>query len=156
MSTLWTPYGEEPVGPGPAAPGGAGPAGPPGGGPGGPPGDGPGAPQEVDPAQLREMLARLAATPVEAIVTQFAVELQEICVLHLGLAGERPESLAQAALALDAMAALSEGLGDRLAPNAEPLRQAVAQLRLAYVEVTSGGGEPAGDDPEPAEDDPAP
>ncbi|MBM3674819.1 MAG: hypothetical protein FJW88_07640 [Actinobacteria bacterium] len=138
MSSLWTPYGEEPVGPG-AAPA-------PGGSPDGPPGE----PEQLDPAELREMLARLATTPVEAIVTQFAVELQEICVLHLGLAAERPGSLAQAGLALDAMAALSEGLGDRLAPNAEPLRQGVAQLRLAYVEVASQGARGAD---QPAEDD---
>jgi hypothetical protein len=125
VSSLWTPYGEEPVGPPSDAP-------PPAGGPGGPGGD---QPPEIDPEQMREMLARLAATPVEAIVTQFAVELQEIAVLHLGLAGERPESLASASLALDGMAALVDAAGDRLGPNAEPLRQAVAALRLGYVEV---------------------
>ena len=125
MSSLWTPYGEEPVPPvGSVGPAGA--VGPP-----------PGPPEELDEAQLREMLSRLAATPVEAIVTQFAVELQEVAVLHLGLAAERPESLGQAAMAIDAMAAIVDGLGDRLAPNTEPLRQAVAQLRLAYVEVST-------------------
>ena len=137
MSSLWTPYGEEPVPPAgpdqPPSPGGTG--GPPGG-----PGDDSGQP-ELDPEQMREMLARLAATPVEAIVTQFAVELQEIAVLHLGLASERPESLASAAMALDAMAALVDALGDRLGPNAEPLRQAVAALRLGYVEVAGELGE---------------
>ena len=137
MSSLWTPYGEEPVPPpgsdAPPAPGGS------GDGPGGPGGDS-GQP-ELDPEQMREMLARLAATPVEAIVTQFAVELQEIAVLHLGLAGERPESLASAAMAVDAMGALVDALGDRLGPNAEPLRQAVAALRLGYVEVASELGE---------------
>ena len=81
------------------------------------------------------MLSRLAATPVEGIVTQFAVELQEIALLHLGLSSERPESLGQAALAIDSMAALVDGLGDRLAPNHDALAQAVSQLRLAYVEV---------------------
>ena len=125
MSSLWTPYGEDPVPPGGTAPPAGGPGGPPGGpGPGGPGPDGPeGEPNEE---QMREMLSRLAATPVEGIVTQFAVELQEIAVLHLGLSSERPESLGQAALAIDAMAALVDGLGDRLAPNHEPLRQAVA------------------------------
>jgi hypothetical protein len=96
---------------------------------------------------MREMLARLAATPVEAIVTQFAVELQEIAVLHLGLATERPESLPSAAMALDGMAALVEALGDRLGPNAEPLAQAVAALRLGYVEVSNEVGGAGGDAP---------
>ncbi len=146
MSSLWTPYGEEPVGNptgGPEPEPGFGPL---SDGTTEPPGP-PGPPGELDEEQMREMLSRLAATPVEAIVTQFAVELQEICVLHLGLAGERPESLLQAALALDAMASLSEGLGDRLAPNTDALRQAVSQLRLAYVEITSGNPTVTGEQP---------
>jgi hypothetical protein len=98
---------------------------------------------------MREMLARLAATPVEAIVTQFAVELQEIAVLHLGLASERAESLESAAMALDGMGALVDALGDRLGPNAEPLRQAVASLRLAYVEVANQTGQTP-ETPEPS------
>ena len=44
-----------------------------------------------------------------------------------GLAAERPESLGQAAIAIDAMAALVEGLGDRLEPNAAALRQVLSQ-----------------------------
>ena len=136
MSSLWTPYGEQPVEPDrpdqPAAPGAPGdPAG--GGGP--PAGYGP--EDELDPEEMREMLARLAATPVELIVAQFAVQLQELGVLHLGIAQERPESLGQAGLAIDALAALVEGLGERLAPNDEPLRQVLAQLRLAFVEVAN-------------------
>ena len=143
MSSLWTPYGEDPVPPtGSGSP-------PPAGGIGGGPGGGPPddiSPDDIDPEQMREMLTRLAETPVEAIVTQFAVELQEISVLHLGLSAERPESLAQAAMAIDAMGAMVDALGDRLEPNAEPLRQAVAALRLGYVEV-SAEVESAGETP---------
>ncbi len=149
MSSLWTPYGEEPVPPaGAGSPPPGGGAGGPGGGPpgGGPPGDM--APEDIDPEQMREMLTRLAETPVEAIVTQFAVELQEIAVLHLGLAAERPESLAQAALAVDAMAGLVDAVGDRFGPNAEPLRQAVAALKLGFVEVSSELGQSAETPPE--------
>jgi hypothetical protein len=134
VSSLWTPYGEEPV---PPAGSGSPPSG--GGADGGPGGEPPpgGDPEDIDPEQMREMLTRLAETPVEAIVTQFAVELQEIAVLHLGLAAERPESLAQAAIAVDTMGAIVEAVGDRFGPNAEPLRQAVAALRLGYVEVSA-------------------
>lgn len=145
MSSLWTPYGEQPVEPDRPG-GGPNPAGGPGG-PGAPPEGYDELPEDLDPEQMREMLARLAATPVEMIVAQFAVQLQEIGVLHLGLAGERPESLQQAALAIDALGTLVEGLGGRLAPNDEPLRQVLQQLRLAYVEVASGPPEdsPTGD-----------
>ena len=146
MSSLWTPYGEQPIEP--EQPGQSAPR--PGGGP---PGSGSsdefgGGPydesdEDIDPEQMREMLARLAATPVEAIVTQFVVQLQELAVLHLGIAQERAESLPQAALAIDSFAALVEGLGVRLEPNADALRQVLAQLRLAFVEV-SGMGEVSG------------
>ncbi len=140
MSSLWTPYGEDPVPP-------AGGPTPPAGGP--PPGpDGPGGPEDIDPEQMREMLTRLAETPVEAIVTQFAVELQEIAVLHLGLAAERPESLGQAAIAIDAMGGLVDSLGDRLGPNSEPLRQAVSALRLGFVEVSGQVGSAGGSPPD--------
>jgi hypothetical protein len=140
MSSLWTPYGEQPVEPDrPAttsAPTDAG---------AGPPPEGEGFddelhPEDIDPEQMREMLARLAATPVEMIVAQFCVQLQEVAVLHLGLTAERPESLGQAALAIDALATLAEGLGERLAPNDAPLQQVLAQLRLAFVEVSGQGG----------------
>ena len=126
-------------------------AAPPAGGPPGPGGPGWSAgprPEDIDPEQMREMLTRLAETPVEAIVTQFAVELQEIAVLHLGLAAERPESLAQAAIAIDAMGGLVEALGDRLGPNAEPLRQAVSALRLGFVEVSGQVGGAGGSPPD--------
>ena len=122
----------DPTNPGPARP--AVPAAP---RPAGYGGGGGGEDEELDPEEMREMLARLAATPVELIVAQFAVQLQELGVLHLGIAHERAESLGQAALAIDALATLVEGLGDRLAPNDEPLRQVLAQLRLAYVEVAN-------------------
>jgi hypothetical protein len=132
MSSLWTPYGEQPVEPDRPDPPGAAAPGPEGAPPGASRGE-----EELDPEEMREMLARLAATPVELIVAQFAVQLQELGVLHLGIAQERPESLEQAGLAIDALAALVEGLGERLAPNDEPLRQVLAQLRLAFVEVAN-------------------
>ena len=64
---------------------------------------------------------------------------------RLAIAQERAESLPQAALAIDSFAALVEELGARLEPNADALRQVLAQLRLAFVEV-SGMGEVSGSD----------
>jgi hypothetical protein len=47
--------------------------------------------------------------------------------------------LDEAGLAIDAMASLVEGLGDRLGEAAEPLRDALAQLRMAFVQISERG-----------------
>jgi hypothetical protein len=94
---------------------------------------------EPTDAELREAMQRLAETPVGDIVANHAIGLWQLAVLHLGLSGETPADLEQAALALDAMAALVDGLGDRLGEHAGPLRDALAQLRLAYVQVSQTG-----------------
>jgi hypothetical protein len=130
VSGLWTPSGEhtppperdEPSGP-PSVPG-----------------------EEVDEAALAEELHRvrteLAATPVADIIANHAVGLWQLAVLHLTPEEDEAPDLAQASLAIDAMAALVEGLGDRLGTNAEPLRDALSQLRLAYVQVRDRGAAP--------------
>jgi hypothetical protein len=97
---------------------------------------------ELDEEQVRQALAQLASTPVAAILADHAIRLHELAVLHLGLSAERSESLGEAALAIDGMAALVDGLGDRLGDASRPLADALAQLRLAFVKVNeerSGG-----------------
>jgi hypothetical protein len=94
---------------------------------------------DVDEAELAEELRRvraeLAATPVADIVANHAVGLWQLAVLHLTPEGDDPPNLAEAGLAIDALASLVEGLGDRLGANADPLRDALTQLRLAFVQV---------------------
>lgn len=134
MSSLWTPSGEHrpehrPE-PGPAA-------------------DVPPAAQggELSPEQHQELLrarAELAAIPVADIVANHAIGLQQLAVIHLlpdpdpdaeGGAGE--PRLAEAGLAIDALGALVDTLGERLAPHHEALREALTQLRLAFVELST-------------------
>ena len=85
--------------------------------------------------ELRRVRAELAATPVIDLIANHAVGLWQLAVLHLvPEEGEEPR-LEDASLAIDALAALVEELGDRLGVHAEPLRDALAQLRLAFVSV---------------------
>jgi hypothetical protein len=63
------------------------------------------------------------------------VGLWQLAVLHLVPDGGAPPRLEDAALAIDALAAVVEELGDRLGVHAEPLRDALSQLRLAFVAV---------------------
>jgi hypothetical protein len=86
--------------------------------------------------QLRQLREQLAATPVADIIANHAIGLWELALLHLSPDEGTAPDLDQARLAVDGVAALVEGLGDRLGRHHEPLREALAQLRLAFVEVS--------------------
>lgn len=96
--------------------------------------------QELDEetvlAELEEARRRVASVPASEVVANHAMGLFELAAIHLRTS---PPQLGEAALAIDAMAALVDGLGDRLEPHAPVLRDALAQLRLAFVQVRSSG-----------------
>jgi hypothetical protein len=100
---------------------------------------------EMTEEQYQELLrarAELAAIPVADIIANHAIGLQQLAVIHLlpdpDLQGNAAEPrLAQAGLAIDALGALVDTLGDRLAPHHEALREALAQLRMAFVELSA-------------------
>jgi hypothetical protein len=137
VSSLWTPSGEhqpEQEGPGQAA---AAPSAAPGA-------EGTGEPDPELVEELRRLREQLAATPVIDIVANHAVGLWQLAIVHLAPEDESPPNLEEAQLAIDAMAFLIEGLGERLGPHEEPLRDALAQLRLVFVQVAEGRA-PAGE-----------
>jgi hypothetical protein len=78
----------------------------------------------------------LAATSVADLVANHAIGLWQLAVLHLTPEAGAPARLDEAGLAIDAMAALLDGVGDRLGENEPPLRDALSQLRLAFVQVS--------------------
>ena len=134
MGTIWTPSGEQPVGEegrGSAA------AGPPSG------------PQDQSPeeleAELAEVQRQLLETPASVIIANHAIGLFQLAALHLN---QQPPNLVDAQLGIDALGSLVEGLGDRLGPDEEALRDALAQIRLAFVQIKSAGGVP----PQPDDD----
>jgi hypothetical protein len=94
---------------------------------------------------MHRVRAELAGTPVEDLVANHAVGLWQLAVLHLVPDGDEPPRLDHAAVAIDAFAAIVETLGSRLGPHDEPLRDALVQLRMAFVQVqerVSGGSGP--------------
>jgi hypothetical protein len=128
--SLWTPGGEHPVdrpGPGQEAPPEA-------------------EPQELSPeeqaqleamqAQMEQVQAQLLAAPAAMVVVNHAMGLYELAALHL----MQPEpKLAEASVGIDALGALVEGMTGRLGPDEDTVREALAQLRAAYLEVRSRG-----------------
>jgi hypothetical protein len=131
MSTIWTPSGEyvpkeeaEGAQPRPQAP-------PPEGGP---------SPEDVE-AALAEAKAILEH-PVLEHIAGHVMGLFELAALHLereaATGGQEKPDLAETSLAIDAMGALVEGLGDRLGRYQQSLSEALSHLRLAYVRATEG------------------
>jgi len=84
-------------------------------------------------AELQQARDELAQTPASVVVANHAIGLFQLAALHLDR--EEP-NLPDARLAIDAFAALVEGLTGRLGEEEPALREAMAQLQLAYVEVS--------------------
>jgi hypothetical protein len=78
--------------------------------------------------------AQLAEVPAEVIVTNHVMGLYELGAIHLSAT---PPDLVNAVLAIDAMACLVEGLGDRLGDDAPTMQDALANIRLAFVSLKS-------------------
>ena len=133
MSSLWTPGGERPVGR-PAAP------------------PSPEPPDDdlddveglVDPetaealaAEMADVRRRLAEMPAEMVVANHAMGCYELAAIHLS---QQPPNRPAAALAIDAMGALVEGLAGRLGEAEPTLVDALSQLRLAFVQIKGSVG----------------
>jgi hypothetical protein len=142
MSSLWTPGGEHPVEPDAA------PSDP----------TGPQMDPEADPlaglndeerAQAEAMAAEMAAArqrvleaPADMVVANHAMGLYELAAIHLS---EEDPDLTAARLAIDAMGQLVDGLSGRLGEAEATLKDALAQLRMAFVQVSeqaAGGDAP--------------
>jgi hypothetical protein len=131
MSTIWTPGGEyvpreeppeQPTAP-PSAPTGAG--------------------REPTEQEVQAALAearRVLHTPVIEHIGGHAMAMFELAALHLereaATGGEEKPDLAETVLAIDAMAALVEGLGEKLEPYRAQLEGALNQLRMAFVQLS--------------------
>lgn len=131
MSSIWTPGGERPIRrePEPAA---APSASPPSAFPdlGGPEGDEL-SPEEMQ-AQMAQLQQQLAETPASAVIANHCFGLFELAALHMSL---QPPQLGEASLAIDALAALIDGLAGRLGEHERELKEALASLRLAFVQI---------------------
>ena len=135
MSSLWTPDGEHRVGretpPRPA---------------GGPPDSGGGAGDDLDDlddlspeerdelaARLDELRSQLVSTPAEVVVANHAYGLFELAAIHLS---QQPPNLEEARLAVDALGAIVGALAGRLGEAEPSLNDALAQIRLTYVQIS--------------------
>lgn len=81
--------------------------------------------------ELAEARARLLETEVATVVANHALGIYELAAIHL--TAEEPD-LVEAKLAIDALAVLIEGLAGRLGDGEPTLKDALHQIRLAFVQ----------------------
>lgn len=127
--SLWTPGGEHRPEPEPTPP------------PGQDPGAGPSledlspeerAQVEAMQQEMAEVRQQLLEAPASVVVANHAMGIYELAAIHL----TAPEpKLGEATLAIDALAAVVEGLSGRLGEAEPTLREALTHLRTAYLEV---------------------
>jgi len=88
----------------------------------------------LDDAQgaIHDARNRLADVPAEVVVANHVMGLYELAAIHLSA---EPPALHEAALAIDAVGCLVEGLGERLGEDSETLSNALSNIRLAFVQI---------------------
>ncbi|WP_421120173.1 hypothetical protein ACE2AJ_02185 [Aquihabitans daechungensis] len=141
--SLWTPGGEHEVPRDddrtPSAPTGA-------PGAAGAPGQPPLSPeQEAEAAQIAaemaEVRAQLGQVPAAQVVANHAMGCWELAAIHLSA---QPPKFEEAQIAIDAFGALTEVLKGRLGEDEATLADALAQLRLAFVQMKASFGTDGG------------
>ena len=89
-------------------------------------------PSHMDAQALEDLRSQLQDADPAVVIANHCYGLFELAAVYLSSV---PPKLAAAQLAIDALAAIIDGLGDRLAPAHEELGDGLASLRLAYVQL---------------------
>jgi hypothetical protein len=77
---------------------------------------------------------RIADAPAQVVVVNHLMGLYELAAIHLSSV---PPKLDDASLAIDALAALVDKLGDRLGDDITTMRDALANIQMVYVQMKS-------------------
>jgi Domain of unknown function (DUF1844) len=110
--------------------------------------------QEQERDALEQMREQLASVPAGDLIAEAGLSLVTLASVRLGLPPEEHEryrDLEAARLLIDALGGMLGAVQGRLGAAEPGLRDALARLRMAYVEVADArAGEPAADAPAPA------
>ena len=100
--------------------------------------------------QLGEAREQIANTPASVVVGNHAMGLYELGAIHLS---QQPPNLEEARLAIDALGALAGGLEGRLGEHEATLKDALHQIRMAFVQVSRAVEDTAGGQAEGANEE---
>jgi hypothetical protein len=95
--------------------------------------------------EVADIRRQLAEVPAARVVANHAMGLYELAAIHLS---NQPPNLTEARVAIDAMGGIVDALDDRMGEDEGALRDALAQLRLAFVQVQAANGEGRGPTPD--------
>ena len=114
---------------------------------------------DLGPDQLEQLREQLASVSAGDVVAEASLSLIALAYVRLGIPPEQHEryrDLDAARLLIDALGGLLSATEGRLGAAEPGLRDALAQLRLAFAEVAEHveSGHRAGTTPEPEPDDP--
>ena len=85
--------------------------------------------------ELEETRRRIADAPANVVVVNHVMGLYELAAIHLSA---NPPRLDEAVLAIDAVGCLVEGLGELLGAEYQTMRDALSNIRLAFVQIKGG------------------
>ena len=88
-------------------------------------------------AALDDARQRIAEAPAQVVVVNHVMGLYELAAIHLS---STPPKLTEASLAIDAMAAIVERLGERLGEHTETMRDALGNIQMVFVALQSKQG----------------
>lgn len=83
--------------------------------------------------ELAEARSRIAEAPASTVVANHVMGLYELAAIHLS---QDPPNLGEAKVAIDAMGAVIDALDGRLGENEATLKEAVTQVRVAFVQLS--------------------
>lgn len=89
-------------------------------------------------AQMAEVQERIAQAPAADVVANHLMGFYELAAIHLS---QDPPNFGEAAVAIDALRLVMDGMAGRLGENEPTLRQAMAQIQMAFVELRDRAGE---------------
>lgn len=83
-------------------------------------------------AEMSEVRQELLSTPATHVIANHLMGIYELGAIHLG---ENPPNFGEAHHAIEALRAVLEHMGSAFGENEAVLRQALAQLQMAFVQL---------------------
>lgn len=83
--------------------------------------------------ELADVRAQIANTPAAVVIANHVMGLYELAAIHLS---QEDPNLPEAKAGIDAMGAVIDALDGRLGEHENTLKEAVTQIRMAFVQVS--------------------